>query len=289
MSTISASSVKELRDRTGQAMMDCKKALVETDGDLEKAIDQLRKKGMAVLAKRADRESNEGKVIGKISDDGKSAVLVVLACETDFTAKNDEFVKVATQSADAMLAADACDSVEALNELTSSTGQTVAADVNEIVSKTGEKISLASANQYKLDGPGLIYCYVHFNGKIGTMIQLDADSDDVASSEAMKSLASDLAMHITAVSPEGVTRDSVDADRIAREKDVASEQVKNKPANIIDKIVEGKMNKWFGQIVLLEQAFVKDDSKTITDVVAEAGKTAGGTITVKRFARVQIG
>jgi elongation factor Ts len=290
MSTISASSVKELRDRTGQAMMDCKKALTETSGDIDKAIDLLRKKGMAVMEKRADRQSNEGKVIGKLSDDGQGAALVVLSSETDFTAKNDEFIAVATQAADALLATDqACDSTEQLGELSSAAGGTVADQVNDIVSKTGEKIALASCEKFTLKGPGLLYCYVHFNGKIGTMLQLETESDAAASSDAMQTLAADLAMHITAINPEVVNREQIDADRVAREKDVAVSQVTNKPANIVDKIVEGKMNKWFSQIVLLEQAFVKDDSKSVSDIVAEAGKAAESPITVKRFARVQVG
>lgn len=290
MTTISAASVKELRERTGQAMMDCKKALAETDGDMDKAIELLRKKGAAVMEKRGDRENNEGRVVGKISDDGKTAILVNLTSETDFTAKTEQFQKIVNDAADALLATDQpCENTDQLGQLQVADGRTVAEHVNDIVSQTGEKIILAGCEKYALDGPGLLYCYIHFNGKIGTLIQLDTDSDAVASNETITTLAADLAMHITAHNPAALNREQIDADKVAKEREIAAEQVKGKPENIIDKIVGGKMDKWFSQIVLLEQPFVKDDSKTVADVVKESGSAANGSITIKRFARIQIG
>ena len=289
MVAISAGMVKELRERTGQAMMDCKKALTESDGDMEKAVDILRKKGMAVMEKRVGRETKEGRVIGKIADDGKAAAMVMLCCETDFTSKSDEFGKVAVALGDAVLAANAAPAdADAAAQLPAE-GRTVGDLVNDIVSKTGEKTTIGDCERFELSGSGLLFCYVHFNSKIGTLIQIDAENDQAAKSDAVKTLAADLAMHVTAVNPRAVCREEMDADEVARERDVAVSQVQGKPENIIDKIVDGKMNKWFQQSVLIEQPFVKDDSKTVTQLVEEVGKEAGGNLTVKRFARMQIG
>ncbi len=289
MAAISAAMVKELRDRSGQAMMDCKKALAETDGDMDKAVELLRKKGAAVMEKRGERETNEGKVLGKISDDGKTAAMVMLCCETDFTAKNDEFVAATQAVCDALLASgDTPADAAALGALDAG-GKTVDSIVNDMVSKTGEKMTIGDFAKYQLAGDGLIFSYVHFNDKMGTLIQLDSDSADAASSEDLKTLASDLAMHITANNPQATTRDDVDAELVAKERDIAKEQVKGKPENIIDKIVDGKLNKWFGEIVLLEQPFVKDDSKTVTQLIDEVGKKVGAKVSLNRFARMQIG
>ncbi len=280
----------ELRERTGQAMMDCKKALNETEGDMEKAIDLLRKKGMAVMEKRGGRENKEGKIFFKISSDGKVAVMTSLCCETDFTAKNDGFVEAAEALADAMLAAGSTPAdTDAISALTAANGKTVGDMVNTLISTTGEKITVGKCSRFELSSAGLLYGYVHFNGKVGTLIQIDAENDAAASSEATQALAADLAMHITAVSPEGVRREEISADVIAREEAVAREQVKGKPENIIENIVKGKIDKWMSQIVLLEQPFVKDDQKTVTELIDEVSKTAGGKLTVNRFARLQIG
>jgi elongation factor Ts len=290
MAEITADMVKQLRERTGQAMMDCKKALAETNGDMEKAVDLLRKKGMAVMEKRGSRDTKEGKVVGKVRGDGQAAVLATLCSETDFTSKNSDFVKAAEALANGLLAASAAPATsEAAAELKTDGGKKIGGVVNEIVSKTGEKITVGPFARFDLSGPGLLYCYVHFNGKIGTLVQLEAENDQAAKSDVVKTLASDLAMHVTAVNPVAVSRDQIDPALVAREKDVAAAQVVGKPANMIDKIVEGKLNKWYQQVALLEQPFVKDDSKTVTQLLGEVSKQAGGKISVKRFARVQIG
>jgi elongation factor Ts len=161
--------------------------------------------------------------------------------------------------------------------------------LTELVSKTGEKTEVGDCAKYKLDGPGLIGVYVHFNEKVGTMVQIDASSDDVAAADVLKQAAADIAMHITAANPLALDKDGIDAETIEREKAIFAEQVKNKPANIIDKIVEGKLKKFFTENCLLAQAFVKDDSKTIAQVLAEAGKQAGGEAKIKRFARFDVG
>lgn len=289
MAEISAAMVKQLRDRTDQAMMDCKKALVEAAGDLEKAVDILRKKGMAVMEKRAGRDTNEGKIVGRIADDGKTAVITMLCSETDFTSKNDSFVAAAELVAEALLAADAEPaSAQDLMQLTAD-GKKVGDVVNDIISTTGEKITLGDFARFQLEGAGLLHCYVHFNGKVGTLVQIIADSDAAASAPAVTQLAADIAMHVTATNSAAVAREEVDPETVAREREVAAEQVKDKPANMIDKIVEGKLNKWFQQIVLVEQPFVKDDSMTVAELLDKVGKDVGGKLTVKRFARIQIG
>ena len=290
MAAISAAMVKELRDRTGQAMMDCKKALQETDGDMDKAVALLRKKGMAVLEKRGGRETKEGRVIGNVSECGKVAILASLCSETDFTSKNDDFQQATQLLAEGLLKAPAAPaSVEAVAALEAGNGQTVGGAINDIISKTGEKITVGDFARFDLSGPGLLFCYVHFNGKLGTMLQLDTETDAAAGHESLRALASDLAMHVTAVNPVAVSRDDVDPDLIAREKEVAEAQVQGKPAHILDKIVTGKLDKWFQEVSLLDQPFVKDDSKKVEQLLDEVSKEVGSKVTIKRFSRIQIG
>jgi len=288
MVEISASMVMKLRKMSGQGMMDCKKALIETDGDTNKAMAVLRKKGLATLSKRAERETSEGIVVSKMSEDGKIAVMATLCCETDFVAKSDDFVAAAERLADYAMAADADSGAESVLE-TAIDGKNFRDYLTELVSKTGEKTEVGDYTKYKLDGPGLIGVYIHFNGKVGTMVQIDASSDEVAAADALKQTAADIAMHITAANPLAMDKDEIDAETIEREKAIFAEQVKNKPANIIDKIVEGKLKKFFTENCLLAQAFVKDDSKTVAQVLAEAGKQAGGEAKIKGFARFDVG
>ena len=289
MAEITAALVKELRDETGQAMMDCKKALQEAEGEIEKAVEILRKKGMAVLEKRGGRETKEGRVVGKVSADGKTAAMTMLCSETDFTSKSEDFQQAAALVLEALVqAAEVPESLGAISELATSDGRKVAEVVNDIISKTGEKITIGDFARFDRDGTGILYCYIHFNDKVGTLLQIDADVD-AAGKDEVKTLASDLAMHVTASLPRAVTRDEMDPDEVAKEKEIASEQVQGKPEHIVGKIVTGKMNKWFQQHVLLEQPFVKDDKKTVAQLLDEIGKQVGGKLTVKRFRRMQIG
>jgi len=288
MADISAAMVMKLRKMSGQGMMDCKKALQETDGDVEKAMDLLRKKGLATLAKRAGRDTSEGLVVCKASEDGKTAALATLCCETDFVAKSDDFVATAKTLADFALACPKDEGAESVLE-TSIDGRTFNDLLTEIVSKTGEKTQVGDYTKYELDGPGLISTYIHFNEKVGTMLQVDTSNDEIAAGEAIKQAASDIAMHITATKPLALNKDQIDPETIEREKAIFAEQVKNKPANIIDKIVEGKMNKFYAENCLLQQPFVKDDSKSVEQVLTEAAKQAGGEAKIKRFVRFEVG
>jgi elongation factor Ts len=288
MADISAAMVMKLRKMSGQGMMDCKNALQETDGDLEKAMDVLRKKGLATLARRAGRDTSEGLVVSKISPDGKAAAMATLCCETDFVAKSDDFVATAQILADVALACPADEGVENVLE-TSADGRKFNDVLTEIVSKTGEKTQVGDFAKYKLDGPGLIGTYIHFNEKVGTMVQIDTSDEAISSIDGLKQTASDIAMHITATKPLALDKDQIDPEIIEREKAIFAEQVKNKPTNIIEKIVDGKMNKFYAENCLLQQSFVKDDSKSVEQVLAEAAKQAGGQAKIKRFVRFEVG
>jgi len=288
MADISAAMVMKLRKMSGQGMMDCKKALQETDGDIEKAMDLLRKKGLATLAKRAGRDTSEGLVVCKASDDGKTAAMATLCCETDFVAKSDDFMATAKKLADFALACPQDEGAENVLE-TSVDGKTFNDLLTEIVSKTGEKTQVGDYSKFKLDGPGLISTYIHFNEKVGTMLQIDASNEEIATGEAIKQAASDIAMHITATKPLALNKEQIDPETIKREKAIFAEQVKGKPANIIDKIVEGKLNKFYAENCLLQQPFVKDDSKSVEQIVDEAAKQAGGEAKIKRFVRFEVG
>jgi len=288
MAEISAAMVMKLRKMTGQGMMDCKRALQEADGDIEKAMDILRKKGLATLAKRAERETSEGLVVCKSSEDGKTAAIATLCCETDFVAKNDDFVATAQILADYALACSAETGAE--NVLETVVDSRKFSDIlNETVSKTGEKTQVGDYAKCKLDGPGLISTYIHFNEKVGTMVQIETSDDNVAAADVLKQTASDIAMHITATKPLALDKDDIDSETIEREKAIFAEQVKNKPYNIIDKIVEGKMRKYFTDNCLLDQPFVKDDSKSVAQVLTGAAKQAGGEAKIKRFVRFEVG
>ncbi|MEJ2702928.1 MAG: translation elongation factor Ts [Sedimentisphaerales bacterium] len=288
MPEISAAMVMELRKMSGQGMMDCKKALQEADGDVEQAMDILRKKGLATLAKRAGRETSEGLVVCRVGGDGKTAVMATLCCETDFVAKSDDFVATAKTLADYALACSADEGVDNLLG-TSVGGKTFSEVLTETVSKTGEKTLVGDYAKYTLDGPGLIGTYVHFNEKVGSMVDIETGDDATAASDVLKQTATDIAMHVTATKPVALSKDQIDPETIKREKAIFAEQVKNKPANIIDKIVEGKMQKFYVENCLLQQPFVKDDSKTVEQVLAEAAKQVGGEAKIKRFVRFEVG
>ena len=288
MVEILASMVMKLRKISGQGMMDCKRALQEANGDIDEAMKVLRKKGLATLAKRAERETSEGLVVCKTKEDGKVAAMATLCCETDFVAKSDDFVAAAEALADYALVCSAEEGTKKILD-TSVDGKKFSDLLTEVVSKIGEKIQVGDFAKYQVDGPGLISTYIHFNGKVGTMVQIETSDDNVATADGLKQTAADIAMHITATKPLALDKEGISSEVIEQEKVIAAEQVKNKPANIIDKIVEGKMKKFFVENCLVEQRFVKDDSKSVGQVLAEAAKEAGGEAKIKRFARFEAG
>ncbi|MFC1678063.1 translation elongation factor Ts [Planctomycetota bacterium] len=288
MAEISASAVMELRKMSGQGMMDCKKALGETAGDVEAAMELLRKKGLATLAKRAGRETSEGLVVTQASDDGKTVALVSLCCETDFVAKSEGFVAVAETLGNYAIACEDDEGAGAVLE-TEIDGTKFSKVLTDAVSQTGEKTEVGDYAKFQLDGTGLISTYIHFNKKIGTMVQVDTSDDSVAGSDVLRQAANDIAMHITATKPMSLDESGIDAKTVEHEKAIFAEQMKGKPENIIGKIVEGKMKKFFAENCLLAQPFVKDDSKTVGQFIADAGKQAGGEAKVVRFVCFSVG
>ena len=288
MAEITAATVMKLRKMSGQGMMDCKKALAETNGDLDAAMEILRKKGLATMEKRAGRDTSEGLVITRASDDGKTVTLASLCCETDFVSKSDDFQAAAAKLGDYALACTVDEGSEALAE-TEMDGKKFSDVITETVSKTGEKTQVGDYARFKLDGAGLIAVYVHFNHKVGTMLQIEADNDNVAASESLKTIANDIAMHITATKPLALDESGIDPEAIEKEKALFAEQVQNKPAEIVEKIVTGKLKKFLAENCLMDQPFVKDDSKSVSEVLAEAAKAGGGEAKIAKFVRFEVG
>jgi elongation factor Ts len=286
MADISAAAVMKLRKASGQGMMDCKKALEETNGDFDAAMELLRKKGLATLQKRAERETTQGRLICRKSPDGRTMAMVTLCCETDFVAKNDDFSAACEKLGQCALKADTQATPQDLMEIEID-GRKFSDILTEAVSKIGEKIEIGDFARYTLSGSGLFGSYVHFNEKTGAMVEIETDSDKTAA--ALQQLANEIAMHITAIKPIAVDRESVAPSVLEQERRIAAEQVKNKPANMVEKIVEGKIAKFLKENCLLEQPFVKDDSKTVSEVLNETARAAGGRAKIKRFVRFEIG
>ena len=278
MAEISASLVKELREETGVGMMECKKALVEANGDKAAAVKILRESGMAIAAKKATRTAKQGIIAADISADAQSGRMIEVNCETDFVSKNDNFKAfVAGLLQDAAGIAD------------NAIAETAKAKVDAKVAEIGENIIARRNLTYKVQGTGAIAGYVHLGGKLGVLVEVGCKNAASVQNPAVKALLADLTLHITAVNPACITRDQVPAETVNAEKEIYAKQVEGKPANIIDKIVAGKLEKFYGQICLVEQPFVKDQDKTISAVLAETGKAAGDEFTIRRFVRWQLG
>ena len=293
--TVTAKDVQTLRARTGAGMMDCKKALEETGGDVDKAVEYLRKKGIAKAEKRSDRSASEGAIVALVSDDAKSAALVEVNSETDFVARNDEFKALAQAVAMQVFGDAAFDGIVAVGQegelmkqaWHKDAGRTVAEIVKEASGKTGENVVVRRYARFKTDG--LIGSYVHFNGKVAVIV-------DVAGGEGpgVKEVAYSIAQHIAAGVPKvplGVTREDVSTEIVDRERRIYEEQARTagKPDAMIGKIVDGQVNRFYAENTLLDQPWVRDDSKTIRQLLADASKEAGATLTVRRFARFQMG
>jgi elongation factor Ts len=288
MAEISAAIVMKLRKISGQGMMDCKKALEETNGNLEEAMTLLRKKGMATLAKRADRDTTEGKVICVTGDKGKTASMATLCCETDFASNSDDFAALAESLKGYMTACSTDSGAQNLLD-TEKDGKKYSQVLTDCISKTGEKTEVGDYIKYKLTSPGLISTYVHFNSKIGVMLEIETSTQTVADNAAFALIAKDICMHIAAINPLALDSSGISADVIEKEKAIAADQMKDKPANMIEKIVEGKMKKFYAENCLLSQGFVKDDKVSVEKVLADSAKAAGGTAKIKRFVRLAIG
>lgn len=288
--SVTAAQVKALRQATGAGMMDCKKALIECDGDIEEAKTYLKKKGIADSKKRAGRTASEGTVVVHIADEGTRALVLEVNSETDFVARNDEFVGFAKDLA--KLAADSkCNTVPDL--LGSSwDGIAVSERVSVQSGKTGEKLVVRRLSWVDLgDKPGFIGHYIH-DGKIGVIVALAAADSDDTENEAFQAMAKDLAMHIAASDPAVVSSDQLDPDVVAKEKEIfmAQAEATGKPPEIAEKIVMGRLNKWKKEIALLNQPFVKNTDLSVEKHVAAVSKEAlSGPAAVVSFARLRVG
>lgn len=273
--SISASDVKELRDRTGAGMMDCKKALTESGGDLDAAIEYLRKKGQKVAEKRADREANQGIIVTKVSGDGNKAVALELNCETDFVAKNEEFAGHAESYAQAVLDGEITDHDNLYKADVS--GTSIESHLKDLVGKIGEKIDVGQFEMLKSDGQ--IFSYVHPGGQLAVLVEFSGKLDN-------EEVGKDIAMQIAAMNPIALDRDSVPQERIDQELQLAKDQMINegKPAEIAEKAAQGKVRKFYEEHVLLEQKFVKDGSISVQEFLKQQGAP-----TIASFKRLQLG
>ncbi|HZL43687.1 MAG TPA: translation elongation factor Ts [Verrucomicrobiae bacterium] len=275
MAEINAAAVGRLREMSGAGMMDCKKALTETNGDLEAAITVLRKRGAATAAKKSTRDAKEGLIAQYIAPGGRLGVLVEVNCETDFVARNDLFRAFADEIA-RKIAADPQANLDA--------------DREAAVTKIRENIRIARHARMEVGGNGLVAAYIHTGAKVGVLVEVGSGKESTVAQDDFKQLVKDITLQIAAGHPFVVSRDQVPADLLAKEKEIAAEQVKNKPPQALAKIVEGKLEKFFQSYCLVDQGFVKKNSEiSVREHVASVAKQLGDEITVRRFVRFQVG
>ena len=280
---ITAQLVKELRDMTGAGMMDCKKALVEVEGDLEKAVDWLRQKGMAKAAKKSGRATSEGLVTVAASADGMHIAMGSLLCETDFVARGEQFQTMATRVTQVILEKAPADA-EALDAL-------LGEEVTQLIASVGENMQLGKFARFSKKGANdVVGQYIHANSKIGVLVYLTCGKAESASKPEVQELAKNLAMQVAAASPLALDASCLDPAAVEREREVYRQKAieEGKPAQIVDKIADGAVKKFQKEVCLMDQLFIRDDKKTIADVVRETGKAIGDEITVTGFERIQL-
>ncbi len=286
---ITAAQVKELRERTGLGMMDCKKALVEADGDMDGAIDLLRKKGMKTAAKRSERETKQGWMGLAKSDDGKIAALVDVACETDFVAKSDGFKGLLDLLAGHALASRPGSVAEMLEQTIEGKGS-VADELQDAVGRIGEKLEIRNVATFDVDETGLIASYVHFNGSVGVLVKgvVEGGPKDAA---AFQAILDKVSKHVAATRPLVVTPDEIPEDILAKEREIylGSEEVQSKPEKIRGNIVEGKIKKFCAERALLEQEFVFESKMKVRAAIEAETKAVGGAIVIDGFACFKVG
>ncbi|MEJ2070321.1 MAG: translation elongation factor Ts [Syntrophobacterales bacterium] len=283
---ITAELVKQLRDKTNCGFMDCKKALQETQGDMEAAVTYLRQKGIAVATKRAERATSEGAVWSYIGPDAKTGVLLEVNCESDFVAKTESFLTFG-ESLAAQIAQTAPADLEALltQPWQSQNGVTVQEHLTEIIGQIGENIRVRRFSRFADGGP--VAAYIHFGAKIGVLLELQASS----ASPELQTLAKDLAMQVAATNPLAIAPDQLDPEAVAKEKAIYEAQAREsgKPENIIERMVSGRLEKFFKEVCLMGQPFVKNPDITVAQLLRETGAASGGEVQVARFVRYQIG
>ncbi|QCC86558.1 elongation factor Ts [Desulfovibrio desulfuricans] len=280
---ITAQLVKELREMTGAGMMDCKKALVEVEGELEKAVDWLRQKGMAKAAKKSGRATSEGLVTVSATADGMHIAMGSLLCETDFVARGEQFQTLAARISQVVLEkapADAAALEAAIGE-----------EVTQLIASVGENMQLGKFARFSKKGANdVVGQYIHANGKIGVLVYLSCGKAESAAKPEVQELAKNLAMQVAAASPQALDAASLDQAAVEREREVYRQKAieEGKPAQIVDKIADGAVKKFQKEVCLMEQPYIRDDKKTISDIVREAAKTIGDEIKVTGFERIQL-
>ncbi|HZV34058.1 MAG TPA: translation elongation factor Ts [Verrucomicrobiae bacterium] len=275
MAEITAASVGKLREMTNAGLMDCKKALAEAGGDFDKAVDILRKKGAASAAKKAGRSANEGVIVQAIQQGARAGILVEVNCETDFVARNEGFRAFCDEVARTLLANPKTD-LEPMR-----TAQ---------VAKIGENIQISRFHRMEVSGNGLIAAYIHTGAKVGVLVEVGAGKEATTQNDDFRQLVRDITLQIAAGHPFVVSRNEVPADVLAKEKEIAAEQVKNKPPQAVAKIVEGKLEKFYQGYCLLDQGFVKRNSEvTVKEHMGSVAKQLGDEISIRRFVRFQVG
>jgi elongation factor Ts len=277
MAEITAANVAKLREMTSAGMMDCKKALTEAGGDMEKAVDILRKSGAASAAKKALREAREGVIAQFIAPGGKAGVLVEVNCETDFVARNESFRAF-------------CD--EAAKKLAANPKADLEADRQAAVGKIGENIKIARNAHLEVSGNGLIAAYIHTGAKVGVLVEVGAGKAETAAKDEFKQLVKDITLQIAAGHPHAVSREQVAPEVIAKEREIAaqSDRLKGKPAQALEKILQGVLEKFYQTYCLVDQGFVKMNSEiSVKEHVANVAKQLGDEITIRRFVRFQVG
>jgi elongation factor Ts len=274
MAEITAAAVGKLREMTNAGMMDCKKALTEAQGNLDAAVDILRKKGAATAGKIAAREAKEGLIAQYIAPDGRLGVLVEVNCQTDFVARNELFRAFADEVA---------------RKFAVNPNAHADADREAVVAQLRENIKISRHARMEVSGTGMVAGYIHTGGKIGVLVEMGAEKESTASSDQFKELVKDITLQIAAGHPFAVSRDQVPGDVLAKEKEIAAEQVKNKPPQAIAKIVEGKLEKFYQTYCLVDQAFVKNNEMSVKEHIGTVAKQLGDTITLRRFFRFQVG
>ena len=291
MAAITSAMVKELRERTAAGMMDCKKALMAADGDMEKAIDWLREKGLAQAAKKASRIAAEGVVASYITECGKVGVVVEVNCETDFVAKTDNFINFSKNVAKHIALANPADVDTLMNQkFVDDETKTVTDLVSEATVSIGEKISIRRFARYETN-KGAVESYIHMGGKIGVLLLVENDNEASVASETFKTFYHDVALQIAAAKPSYVKKEEVPAENLAKEREILRAQALNegKPEKIVDKMVDGRIQKYYKEVCLVEQPFVKDGDKSISQLTAEVAKEIGANINIVSFERFERG
>lgn len=277
MTDISATLVKELRDETNVGMMECKRALVEAKGDKAQAVTILRERGIAIAHKKASRAANQGVIASALLDNGQVGSLIEVNCETDFVAKNEKFKAFVQTLAEQAAGAEM------------NLAETATTEITAKIAEIGENIVVRRTLRYAVQSTGRVAAYIHHGSAIGVLLEVACQKAETTTNPIFLELIKDLCLHVAASNPGHIDRQGVTADVIAAERDIYAKQIVGKPANIIEKIVDGKMNKFYEQACLVDQPFVKDQNQRVSALLKEKSALLNDSVSVRRFARFQVG